>query len=132
MAGKQSTKVIVTEELMEMESICSNLLDDMQPIDNSLLENEAGDHLNDKYRNEGMVFLRKAIESLQNGQTADVSKYLHAAFQKFQDQALIDHKDDIPRDKARLLFERYKGKLMLSQEKVKNLIVRIQMKMGKA
>lgn len=132
MAGRPAVKAEIVEELMEGEAICSNLLEDLTPIDNCLLENEELDHANDKLRNEAMVFFRQALEALQNNQLTDVSKNIHAGFQRLQDAALLDHKDDKPRIDARLLLERYKGKLMVNEEKFKALIERVQGKLGKA
>ena len=131
-AGKPSKKVEIVEELMEAESLCSNMLDDMDPVDSHLLQQETMDHDNDKLRNEAMVFLRKALQALSNGQMKDVDTNLHAGFQKLQDQAQLDHMDDKPRIDARLLLERYKGKILRIQDSFKRLIVDVQGKIGKA
>ncbi len=130
MAGKQTLKAELEEELMEGAALLSNFAGDINGILGDLDKNEELDHQNDKLRSEGMGFLLSSLEAYNAKDYAGMQINLHAALQKFHAQEMLDFKDDKPRADVRIKLSEARLKALHDQEKIVKLIEKLRRRMN--
>lgn len=125
MAGKQTLRGELEEELMEAVSIQSNFAEDISKVLEDLDSQEELDHKNDVARNEVMGFLLDAMKAYNAKDFEGMQKNVHAALQRLHDQETIDLKDDKPRTDVRIKLSEARLKAVHNSERLTGLTGRI-------
>lgn len=123
-----SLKAITEEELMEVASLCGNLLNDVEAVIDLLRQNEKLDHENDKQRRKVNQHLLAAVQSYNMKDFSSVDQHVHAALQRLNDQEQLDLQDDKPRIDALIKLSNFSNRLERSRGRVQELIKNINTK----
>lgn len=125
MAGKQTLKGELEEELMECASILSNFAEDLAKVLEDLDSQEQLDHKNDVARNEVFGYLLDGMKAYNAKDFEGLQKNVHAAMQRLHDQEVIDLKDDKPRTDVRIKLSEARLKAVYNSEKLVDLTGRL-------
>jgi len=125
MAGKQTLKAELIEEVMEGKSLLSNFAKGIGDILVSINKNEELDHKNDAIRNEVMGFLLDSLEAYNAKDYEGMQKFLHAAMQKLNQQGIIDEKDDQPRVDAKVELLKIQMNAIHTETKITKLLEKL-------
>lgn len=125
MPFEMSLKAITEEELMEVASLCSNMVDQIEAVFSDLRENEKLDRKNDRIRAEVTRHLSSALREHSRSRFDEVNTHVHAAQQRINDQEQVDISDDHPRIEAMMKLSVLKGKLDVNERRFKDLLKKL-------
>lgn len=126
MTFQMSPKAIATEELMEAQSLCANLRNDVEGVIEMLRQNEKLDHDNDKKRREVHKHLLAAVQAFNMKDHTDVNSHVHSALQKLYDQEQTDLQDDRPRIDALIKLSSFSARLERSERRTRELLEKLK------
>lgn len=123
---RPSQKSEIETALLEAACLYSNLIDDLDSIQEDIDRNEELDHKNDKTRLESIGHLLKALESFSAKAYEDVDRHVHAAVQRLHEQEVQDLQDDKPRNEAKIKMATIRQKALCNKEDIVKIIARLK------
>ena len=125
MPFEMSLKAITEEELMEVASLCSNMVDQIEAVLSDLCENEKLDRKNNRIRAAVTRHISSALREHSRSRFDEVNTHVHAAQQRINDQEQVDISDDHPRIEAMMKLSVLKGKLDVNERRFKDLLKKL-------